>query len=113
MHELSTEVQIQITQRVRTGAQWLDVHKPNWEHFLEPIALNVGDNCNCVLGQLYGTYTDCIGTLMTKEEAVMRGFLCTTNLSLQQIDLYYSYATDDWLEEIKVRTNAHMHQLAA
>lgn len=43
--------------RVERGAALLDQHKPNWELQLDPGRLSILDYFNCVLGQLFGTFS--------------------------------------------------------
>ena len=43
--------------RIRVGAELLDTQRPGWEHELALDRLDLSDCQECVLGQLYGSYS--------------------------------------------------------
>jgi hypothetical protein len=47
-----------IDDRVAAGASWLDANRPGWWQRINLDTLDLGDPCNCVLGQEYGQYHD-------------------------------------------------------
>jgi hypothetical protein len=51
----------ELAERVERGAALLDERRPGWWNEVVGGALDLSDECNCTLGQLWGTYTH--GTL--------------------------------------------------
>jgi len=49
---------LSIEQRVANGATWLDGRTPDWAILINPDALDIGDEHQCVLGQVFGNYFD-------------------------------------------------------
>jgi hypothetical protein len=45
-----------IDDRVAAGSAWLDANRPGWWQRIDLDTLDLGDTCNCVLGQEYGHY---------------------------------------------------------
>lgn len=45
-------------ERVARGAAFLDLYRPTWFREIDLGSLNLKDNYNCILGQLYGNYHD-------------------------------------------------------
>lgn len=44
--------------RVAAGIGWLNRHHPGWRNLIDPALLDLDDACNCVLGQVLGSYWD-------------------------------------------------------
>lgn len=44
--------------RVARGAAWLDEVQPGWERRIDLSKLELRSACRCVLGQLYGTFSE-------------------------------------------------------
>jgi hypothetical protein len=66
-----------IAERVAAGAAFLDEREPGWwsldrESPLHTSQLYVGSSCDCVLGQLFGSYLRGIRTLGLREPGVNR-----------------------------------------
>ncbi len=47
-----------LRERVERGAAFLDEHEPRWWKRIDEERLRLRSDCNCVLGQLYGSYGD-------------------------------------------------------
>jgi hypothetical protein len=47
---------LSIAERVAAGAAWLDEHRPGWVERVNLDTLDLGDSCECVLGQEYGDF---------------------------------------------------------
>lgn len=62
--------------RVKRGAELLDRERPGWAREIDVHRLEVNSHCNCVLGQVYGTFLSGCFALGTHEEAE-NGFLVT------------------------------------
>lgn len=45
-----------VTERVERGATLLDEHMPGWEGRIDLERLNLASACDCVVGQLLGSY---------------------------------------------------------
>lgn len=60
---------------VQLGAAFLDGHVPGWEDRIDPERLDLGDGCDCILGQLYGRYEDGLAELrLTQYASTALGF---------------------------------------
>lgn len=46
------------SQRVKRGVIFLNINHPGWDEEIDLNDLNLQSSCNCVLGQLYGTYAN-------------------------------------------------------
>ena len=61
--------------RVAAGASLLDRLVPGWWRHVRLRKLDIGNDCNCVTGQLFGTYTKGLDALdLTEDEAKRYGF---------------------------------------
>jgi hypothetical protein len=47
-----------VDDRVAAGAAWLDANRPSWWQRINLDTLDLGDDCNCILGQEHGDFTD-------------------------------------------------------
>jgi len=47
-----------IEERVEAGAAWLDANRPGWVDRINLRTLDLGEDCGCVLGQVYGDWLD-------------------------------------------------------
>lgn len=47
-----------VQKRVDKGAQLLDETYPTWASLIDTERLDIRDECRCVLGQVYGSYSD-------------------------------------------------------
>lgn len=48
---------------VAQGAAFLDRAYPQWREAVDPTTLNMGDDCQCVWGQIAGRYVDVVAWL--------------------------------------------------
>ena len=53
-----------ITDKVSRGSSLLDQLEPGWASRVDLARLDVGDVCNCVIGQLHGDYNNHRGLVM-------------------------------------------------
>jgi len=88
------------------GALLLDEERPGWENEIDVDQLDMGHGGHCILGQLYGGYSDGLirlGILFT--EASGLGFRApireVESVSARE-DLYQAL-TEDWKKEIADR----------
>jgi len=63
-----------IDERVAAGAKWLDEHRPGWWQRIDLDTLNLGDPCQCVLGQLYGHFVYAPDEIWTNNLSFAGGF---------------------------------------
>jgi hypothetical protein len=61
-----------IDERVAAGAAWLDANRPGWWQRINLDTLDLGDPCECVLGQEDGNYWDTAPDL--GDDAAVLGF---------------------------------------
>ena len=50
--------------RVVAGAYWLDAKLPGWENKISLQLLNMRSCTECVLGQIWGSYSNCVESLL-------------------------------------------------
>jgi hypothetical protein len=61
--------------RVASGVLWLDRTIPDWRTRVSPLTFNITSGCNCVLGQLFGTYGGALNDrIVTSPQAGRLGF---------------------------------------
>ncbi len=48
---------------VLRGAELLDERLPGWPHHVDADKLDLGNSCNCPLGQIFGDYDDAVDIL--------------------------------------------------
>ena len=63
-----------IAVRVARGAALLDAKRPGWEHEIDLRRLDLGSWCDCVVGQLFGDYSDGLGALGIHYWGISHGF---------------------------------------
>jgi hypothetical protein len=93
-----TTIHDSITERVQSGARFLDLMCPDWEVRVDPVALSMVDGQRCVLGQLFGHYQSGLrklGLRFGSQETASLGFW---NGIYQYCDL-----TRVWRDEITAR----------
>lgn len=106
MTDFSNEIEL-APQRATAGAEWFDEHHPGWYTRVNPDTLNIGDDCNCVVGQLFGSFSETAGRLMRQKMQVARGILVPrVNMNLHNLDRYYETITDAWRHEVQSRLAA-------
>lgn len=47
-----------VAERVQAGAAYLDEHEPGWVDRIDLETLDINSQCQCILGQLHGSYRD-------------------------------------------------------
>ncbi len=82
---------------VSRGAELLDEKKPAWALMIDVDKLDIIDEANCILGQLYGTFHGGLRSLGLIDGAGF-GFMCTIESRCTCSDLKC-----DWIEEIRKR----------
>lgn len=93
--------------RAAAGAEWFDENHPGWHTKINPETLDISHDCNCMVGQLYGSFVEVAGKLMRPKMQVARGILVPrikTNLS--HLDQYYEALTSAWRQEVSIRLAA-------
>jgi heterodisulfide reductase subunit B len=104
-----------VTERVQKGAKFLDEHIANWIDGIDVSRFELGDSCNCILGQLFSEYIDGVRHLfpvvpLGKKYAIAKtlGF----DVSTCCYDAYgrneyaaneYIALEKEWIKEIKKR----------
>jgi cytochrome P450 len=63
-----------ISERVARGVAWLDENRPAWDREIDLGRLVLSSPCRCVLGQLYGDYSDAPIDARLDGYDVQRGF---------------------------------------
>ncbi len=100
--------------RVKRGADVLDTHCPNWRKVLNLKKFEHNNCYKCILGQLYGEFTDGLGRigLDRADEAEHHGFDVPfpsnyIKMSTEAEEKYYKTAykklSELWIKEIKKR----------
>lgn len=52
-----------IPPNVKRGAAFLDEHLPNWRRVVDRERLDLGSSCDCLLGQMFGSFEDAVVVL--------------------------------------------------
>jgi hypothetical protein len=93
--------------RAAAGARFLDARRPGWAGLIDMDRLALIDDCDCVLGQLDGTYDRGRDALhLTLHEEFLLGFLAGDNSaeSWDRLDAA-------WIAEIKARRETFTFEL--
>ncbi len=67
----------ELYQRIDRGIAWMDEHAPaDWREKIDQKKLNMGDPCNCVVGQVFGDFWEKfkLYTAGEQEQAISLGF---------------------------------------
>lgn len=64
-----------LEQYVQRGERWLDKQDPLWFQKIDLAILDMGDGLDCIIGQLFGNYSDAVlQGQITATQAVRGGF---------------------------------------
>ena len=86
----------QVTSEVAAGIELLDGMWPRWECEIDLDRLRLSDGERCVLGQLYGEYTDALRELgFDDDDAINYGF-DIPGPPWDSIDMRYDFLTEQW-----------------
>lgn len=89
---------------VAAGAAWLDKNFPGWERKIDLTKLDIGDGCNCVIGQTLGFFRTPQNNLRDGDIwAEAHGFLPTIDYSWTEEQAHALEAK--WADLIKERFN--------
>jgi len=101
------EIDVMAGKRVSAGARWLDEVEPGWAERIDLDDFCLSDGRRCILGQLYGRYSDGLDTHdLEYEEAKMYGFnLDTLDGKYDQWGegLFWIRLEEHWIAEIESR----------
>lgn len=62
------------SERIEAGMCLLDSFEPGWEAKIDLTKLNIASHCDCVLGQLYGTYSVGLGRTGLESNPMLTGW---------------------------------------
>ena len=94
------------TIRAKAGATLLDIVRPGWADQVSPERLDLSDCQACVLGQLYGNYTEGVEKLFAMAENGTR-YTVADRAGFDVVPgTTYSTLTKAWRREIEKRRNA-------
>lgn len=100
-----------LAERVKRGATYLDERKPGWADEIDVHNLAMLDGCRCILGQLYGWYSETVFELNGRDPAeIENGMDMPDDLHRWAVDHGFHGASlaglkAFWLAEIKARTS--------
>lgn len=107
-------------ERVRRGAQMLDRKNPDWFNEIDLDVLDLNDCHACILGQLYGTYSEGryrIGLDWDLQATGSHGFTVWPRDHIEDLDDFYSEEErlwdqlyNAWKEEITKRRANALHR---
>lgn len=87
---------------IRRGMKLLDGEIPKWRRLIDLDELDLGDPCQCIIGQIYGDYEIGLDTLgLDTEDGELLGFGLDANLVERDDGKYeseYEWLTDLWRE---------------
>ena len=94
-----------IVEFVEKGVELLDKAKPDWYKEIDMEAFYISSCQQCILGQLFGNYTD--GTIMlgVSGHAYEHGFDIPSTLSIDD-GVYFEYLQREWEGQIEQRRNS-------
>jgi hypothetical protein len=98
----------EIRKRVDAGVAFLNVVMPNWLKKIKSSELDLGDGATCVIGELYGGFSDGVSELGLSNGAINAlGFDVPTleKEYSRDYDADYEVLTRAWLEKIKKLKN--------
>jgi hypothetical protein len=87
-----------LAKRVDKGIEYLNGHNPGWLDKVDLESLNLGQNCNCILGQLYGHYSNAHWANFGEDVHEGYGMKFWANSSPEN----YALLTSIWKEKIQV-----------
>jgi hypothetical protein len=92
-------------ERVARGVKLLDIVNPGWHEKINIEELYLRQCWKCVLGQLYGTYSEGILLLpMEMEDAYKFGFnIFNTNDTPLEIHFSYQELEEEWKKQIRAK----------
>ena len=85
------------------GAEFLDERRPGWAKEIDQKLLNMWSPCDCILGQLYGCYSDGLAVVYPLISTDL-GF--SVNASMEPYEVFFPALRKAWLELIKERLAA-------
>ena len=91
-------------ERVAAGAAWLDEHRPGWVDRVDPVTLDLGDECHCVLGQEYGNAFRAPGEAVYGP--VSPAFFADDELEMVSDEVQFEALTEEWRRLILERRAA-------
>lgn len=94
-----------IPRRVENGKRFLNSHEPNWRNRLDADSLNIAHPCECIGGQLHGSF-EADTAYPIREQATRNGFFRPKGFSGLILALtgktrdYYQALTEAWQKEL-------------
>ena len=85
-------------ERVQAGAKLLDEQHPGWHNKIDIATLNIGSCFRCILGQLYGEFSEGASKLCLYHSEQF-GFCLSSN----EPPYRYKSLRERWVEEIRER----------
>jgi len=64
-----------VADRVEQGARTLNKVRPGWHKEIDLDSLELANTCDCVLGQVFGTYVDGIQAIENQRPGYNKGYL--------------------------------------
>jgi hypothetical protein len=105
-----------IAVRVAAGVAWLDENVPDWLGRVDPLTLDLSDDCGCVLGQLFGLFEDGLGETGLSDPYALgfHGYVhrqywrCQSGTSWGDVLDEFRGLTQAWREAIAARQASHV-----
>lgn len=99
-----------VATRVRKGAKFLDKVRPGWALKIKVPTLDLENGDRCILGQLYGDYSDGINKLLPgddDERPIAHGFIASDDERGLEATEEYPELDRLWSYEVGLRRCAH------
>ena len=64
-------------------------HDKDWAHRIDPLRLDIASDCNCIVGQLSGSYNDNVQYFTRGDKPQTFGFYETKNVSFSALTTAY------------------------
>ena len=94
-----------IVEFVEKGVELLDKARPDWYKEIDMEAFYISSCQQCILGQLFGNYTDGTIVLDVSDHAYEHGFDIPSTLSTDD-GVYFEYLQREWEGQIEQRRNS-------
>jgi hypothetical protein len=96
----------EVAERVARGAALLDEKEPGWAARIDLGAFDIGWQCRCVLGQLYGNYCTGVSAVLPFGLTAEHGFVWEADDLGAEEDSEIAALNDEWRHLIEARQGA-------
>jgi hypothetical protein len=96
----------EVAERAERGAALLDAREPGWAARIDLATFDIGSQCRCTLGQLYGNYGTGALVLLPAGHTAEYGFMWESYDDEDAVDSEIAALNDEWRRVIGQRQGA-------